>query len=144
MTDLFTPDQFKSHLGISGTADNTFIAYLVTVVNDFAARYYGRTSFNSTAYVEKYDGLGKDFILVKNTPISAMTEINVDPDHVFGASTVVDASKYVWSPGSGKIQLINQADNILVTGGIFPVGGWMTSDGRLPAASVPKSNQNSS
>lgn len=118
---LFSPQEFKAHEGITDNSEDVQIDQLTQAVTAFVENYC-RRSFASATHTETYDGLGKDFLLVRNIPVTSVTSIHIDPARTFGASTLVDSSTYVVNATSGKIQLINQTDNILVTGGLFPVG----------------------
>ena len=138
--NLFAAQEFKTHEKITDNSEDEFIDQLALATTAYVENFC-RRSFAKTAYTESYDGTGTDVLILRNWPVNSVTEINIDPARTFGASTIVLASTYVVSTNSGRVQLINQVDNILVTGGLFSKGiknvQVKYDAGYLDTASVP-------
>lgn len=64
----------KLHLGITGSADDTLLAMLLTEAQALAERYCDR-KFNSQTYTEWLDGNNTDTLLLREYPITSVTGI---------------------------------------------------------------------
>lgn len=111
-TDLTTLTKVKAYLGISNTDDDTLLEALIDSVSEAVEHYCGR-QFAQAERTEYHDGLGASSLVLRCRPISAITQIYDDPSQMFSESSGVDASRYVFYPEEGIVEL---------TGGSFADG----------------------
>jgi hypothetical protein len=103
---LTTLAKVKEYAGVTGTADdallNSLIAELPAVVKSLLL---GR-ELEATAYVEQYDGTGRDFLILKQRPINSITEVKIDSAWGFGDGiTAIDTAELFAEPGSGILYI---------------------------------------
>lgn len=128
--DLITLADAKAYLKVTSTADDGIIKSLISSVSAWAQGYLNRNLVN-TSYVEYYSGDGSCSLLLRNSPIIAVTSINIDSLRVFGSSTLVASSNYLvkkssgilesfyllgnWTPGSSNIKVSYSAGYVVGT-----------------------------
>jgi hypothetical protein len=104
---LTTTAKVKAFLNI---ANSDFDAILLTfheAVSKEAEFYCGR-NFGMSSYTEYFDGKIMNELVLSQYPISAITSIHDDVDHVYGADTLLDSSTdYVVDLVNGIIKLDN-------------------------------------
>lgn len=115
---IITLAEAKTHIGITGTSEDTSLQQIVDAVNVFVGTYCHRT-FESATYTEElYDGSGGPELVLKNYPIITITEILVDTEEVDERTDVGEEGYYIknanngilynnagWSRGRGNIQI---------------------------------------
>lgn len=129
MVDLFTKEEWKEHHGTPAAVtvwDAWLDNVLAPTLTDLIDRACQRT-FAQTAHVEILDGSGERAQSIKNPPIEPSSPapiVNVDPNRVFGASTIVAATKYFIFQRR-RIKLFkgtSVAASLLNDSGVFPLG----------------------
>jgi hypothetical protein len=77
--DLTTLGNVKQWLGLDTLADNAdtdaLLARMITAASSFISNYCGRSTFLSSIYTETYDGNGRDFMLLRQWPVTLITSI---------------------------------------------------------------------
>jgi hypothetical protein len=79
--DLCTLEDVKSYLGISASssADDDLLEKMITSVSQFWLTRTSRSTLNSVqSFTERYDGNGKDILLLRQWPIVSVTSLSVD------------------------------------------------------------------
>lgn len=74
---LCTLDQVKLALGIDNTDSDVWLQQLIDAASAFASTYCGRT-FEEADYDEIYDGPGGRTLLLRQTPVTAVSSVNID------------------------------------------------------------------
>ena len=116
MALLTTTVRAKRHAALAG-AENTHLTNLLTSASNMVEAYCHRV-FTSTAYAPEYqDGLGGDWLFVKNPPITAFTSIAVED--AYGDTETILAAEFVRDNDTGRIQFKVDADSDFA---YFPVG----------------------
>jgi hypothetical protein len=70
---LISLTEFKNHIGISGSTDDTIITTYINAVGDFIKEYLGR-EIEEKEIVERFDGDDiKDIIFLSNYPVTTFT-----------------------------------------------------------------------
>jgi hypothetical protein len=114
MTDLFTPTQFKTHVGIPAavTEWDAYIAELAADVTEFVDDELRRT-VEQAVYTEIHDGTGKSFIRICNPPIAASPApiLYVSGSQTWDAAHKIAIGDFDWEAGSGKVRLKSSAAN---------------------------------
>lgn len=65
----------KELLGITGSTQDNLITRNINYATKIILNYCGVTSFNSTAYIEYYDGIGGNELVLRNKPVIHMTSV---------------------------------------------------------------------
>lgn len=78
-TDLCTTAQVKTHLGITGSADDVRIAALIPQVTDLIAQRIGR-SVMSASYEKWLDGNGHGSMFTREIPLTAVSQLSLGSD----------------------------------------------------------------
>jgi len=94
----------KTHLGVTGTSDDTLLGKLQAAADDFITRHCGR-AFDGGSYTEDLDG-GARVLVLTNYPIQAVTSVSVDSTRTFGAGTVLPSDQYFVHPDDGTIETL--------------------------------------
>lgn len=81
---LFTVDELKTYLGLSGTGDDAYLAQLVSGVNSSVLKYLRRSIEAAEDTTEYHSGNGRNRLYLKNRPITAITGVWVDHKGYFG------------------------------------------------------------
>ena len=101
---LDTLSNVKSRLGITTAADDTLLGLLQAAADATIAKHCHR-DFEGGSFTEYFPG-GSEFVHLRNFPVDSVTSVKVDPTYVFGADTVVPASRYVVHTDRGVIQAL--------------------------------------
>lgn len=72
-------------------------------VESFTNRKLAATNYTNDQYFSYLDGRGKRFIYLPQYPVSYVSEVNIDPNRVWGSGTIVGSNNYFFYP-SGKIE----------------------------------------
>lgn len=88
---------------------NAKIASIISVIEDFADSYTNR-KLEAARYLTHpdfsyYDGNGKNYIYLKQYPVSYVSSVNMDADRVFASGTLFASSDYYWYPSEGKLRM---------------------------------------
>lgn len=93
---LTTVETLKSHLGIpSGEASvDSRLELLINAASQAIERYLDR-SLKSQAYTELHHGRRQDSVLLRQWPVTAVTQVRFDNSHAFtDAATIVPSDEY--------------------------------------------------
>jgi hypothetical protein len=95
MTDLTTTAQVKAYIG-DEKASETLIAKMITAASAYLAQLTNRPSpFAVASYVEVYDGTGKDWLLLRQWPVVAVSAVE------FLGTAIPAANTSAWPPTGG-------------------------------------------
>jgi uncharacterized phiE125 gp8 family phage protein len=99
---LDTLANVKTALRIVGTDDDTTLNRLLTTAESFIAEHPGRV-FDGGSFTETHPG-GTGLVFLRNYPVSAVTDVRVDANRLFGAETILDPTNYVLHADRGVIE----------------------------------------
>jgi hypothetical protein len=91
----------KTHLGVTGTADDAVLTTLQAAADAFVDGYCGRT-FTGGTFVEFHPGGGR-WVFLRNFPVTGVVSVQVDPDEAFGPETTRPATSYTVHADRGVI-----------------------------------------
>ena len=74
---FITLEQFKAYAGIISTSDDVRLQVIIDAVNLSVDKYIGRTVEKTEYENEIYDGTGTDALILKNFPVTEITEISI-------------------------------------------------------------------
>ncbi len=95
MADLITISDYKAMTGLSGTAQDTQITALITVVSTSIRRYCQRdetNGFESTARTERYNGSGESPLQLAEWPVTSVSSVTIYD--IAGGTEVVPSTDY--------------------------------------------------
>lgn len=108
---IITLAEYKTHAGLSGTADDTRLQNLIDSAHAAVRRYCGRdlsTGFESTTYTQDYETDAGELQL-REFPVTSITSITpIDSTNTLG--TALDSSTYRVESRTGIVKL-NGTDN---------------------------------
>ncbi len=81
MADLISTTEAKLHRGLAGV-DGTLLGNLVSAASAFIEKYCNR-SFSETEATEYYDGSGTEVLLLRNYPISEVSDVKIRENNSF-------------------------------------------------------------
>lgn len=84
--DLTTVATVKALLGVTVTDSDTLFQTLITACSQAICNYCGRATFLEATYNEIYDGTGRDWMLLRQWPVQAITSIT------YGATVITNAA----------------------------------------------------
>ena len=90
------------------TKPNARLSSIAQAVEDFVDSFTNR-KLEAKRYLTDpdfcyYDGMNRPYLYLKVYPISYVSSVNMDADHVFGSGTLFASADYFWYP-SGKLRL---------------------------------------
>jgi uncharacterized phiE125 gp8 family phage protein len=94
--NLTTVATLKAHLGIPSaeTSQDTRMELLINAASDSIERYLDR-KIKSQTITEIQHGRRQDILILREWPVTSITELRVDMDHVFSdASTLIPSADY--------------------------------------------------
>lgn len=113
-TNLTTTDLVLQQLGLTettaGTAAVAFIDQLILDVSAQIGRFCNRIdttgahTFGYATRTEKYNGLYSPEIVLRNTPVSSVTSVQLIYDD--GSTSTVSSDEYRYDPASGVLRLL--------------------------------------
>lgn len=105
---LTTVEVAKSHLNVP-TSDTSQTARIELLINAASQRMESMTdrALKSRAHVELRSGRRSNIITMRQWPITAVTQVNMDNDSQFTSSTIIDPSKYSICDDGNSIVLLN-------------------------------------
>lgn len=102
--DLTTTARYKTFAGITASTWDTAIGYLVTAASLALLKYCDRTSFKSTTYTDEiYNGNGHRFLVLRNTPVTSITNIKIHRDST-ADSTTYSGSEFIYESKTGEVR----------------------------------------
>lgn len=132
---LVSPDDVKAFLKIASVSEDPIIETFINKASIWANDFTQRLLLSRTL-TEYYDGEGETELLLRQYPVTALTNLYDDPLRAFGAGTAIDIANNVVLDGEkGIVRLWNQA--VAFNDGIFNVKVVYTAGYAL--ASVPES-----
>lgn len=96
----------KDFLKITAETDDAIIESLINRASSWANDYTGRLLLSRTN-TEYYDGDGTGTILLRQYPVTSITNIYDDVDRVFGSNTIIPAPDIILNQESGIVRLFN-------------------------------------
>lgn len=106
---LVSLDDAKDFLKIATEESDAVVTSLINRASAWANTYTQRLLL-SRALTEYYDGDGEEELLLRQYPVTALTNIYDDPLRAFGAGTAIDvAANVILDNEKGIIRLWNQA-----------------------------------
>lgn len=105
---LTTVEVAKAHLNVP-TADTTQSARLELLINAASQRMESMTdrALKSRSHVELRSGRRSNIITLRQWPVTAISQINVDNSSQFGAPTIIDPSNYAICDEQNSVVLLN-------------------------------------
>ncbi len=99
---LVSKEDAKVHCKINST---TFDDTIVRIINSVSVMFnnYTRRGLLSRTNTEYYDGDGGNVLFLDNYPVTAMTTLHIDPDRVYGSTSLIASTDYVLYSDKGKI-----------------------------------------
>ena len=95
----------KELLGITGATQDNLITRNINYATKIILNYCGVTSFRSTAYVEYYDGIGGNELVLRNRPVITMTSVQWRDEAGNNASfETLDSEDYFVDTDAGIIK----------------------------------------
>lgn len=88
---------------------NAKLSVIAQAVEDFVDSYTSR-KLEAKRYLTDpnfsyYDGTGKNYIYLKQYPVSYVSSVNMDADRVFNSGTLFASADYYWYGSEGKLRL---------------------------------------
>lgn len=135
---LISADDVKDYLGLDdNTEQDAYLADLILLVTSEVENYCGRT-FASATFTEYFDGVFQDSLNLKNYPITSITSIHDDGDRVYGDSSLISSSDYVYYADEGIVKF----DSVLSGGNksvkVVYVAGYATIPSDLKLAIIKR------
>jgi hypothetical protein len=91
---LTSVNNVKAYAGITGSTDDSLLASLVLSCDEAVKSLLLGRVLESANYTEVYDGSGREELVLKQRPVTAITEVKFDSDWGFGddieAETLAD------------------------------------------------------
>jgi hypothetical protein len=115
--DLCQVSDVQAWLGSTATAAEPLIARLISAASRAVANYCDRDDFLSQTYTELYDGVGRDWMLLRQWPATAVSSVTLQINRA-NATTLVDPADFVLEdPIAG-----GGAQRLILARGLFPRG----------------------
>lgn len=105
---LVSLDDVKSYIGVTDTAEDDTIGYLMNLVSKLFDTATGRTLVASDL-TEYYEGDGTNKLFLRSYPINSTNEtieVYVDADKVFAADTQIDSNSLFVDGEVGYVEFI--------------------------------------
>ena len=101
MPSLTTVDDLKTFLQIasSDTSEDTRLEELLDGV-EWAVESFTKRRFASRSYTEYHDGNGRQLVVLRNRPVTAITSVKVDATGYYGNGTNAFAASTAWTIGT--------------------------------------------
>ena len=119
--NVVSRDEAETRLGITSGTGGAFLDSLLDMVSRRIAAAIGREAWESAERTEYHDG-DAPYLFLRNWPVTAVA-IYDDPEHVWGADTVVSADDYytdargIVSYKSGRFQDGDASIKVVYTAG---------------------------
>lgn len=84
---LITWEFAKARLGYADEQQDTVVFFINSASKK--AEQYARRKLAARDYTEKYDGHGREDLILKQYPINSVTDVRIDGDRAFGSGTIV-------------------------------------------------------
>jgi uncharacterized phiE125 gp8 family phage protein len=96
----------KAFLKITGAGDDSIIESMINRASIWANDYTGRLLLSRTN-TEYYDGDGTGTLILRQYPVTSITNIYDDVDRAFGSNTIIPAADIVLNQENGIVRLFN-------------------------------------
>src|SRR3990167_5575686 len=146
---LISTADLRVWMGISSgdVAPNAKLSSIAQAIEDFVDSYTNRKleaqRYLTDPYFSYLDGNRLRYIYLPQYPVSYVSSVNVDNDHVFGSGTLLASADFFWYP-TGKLvsegeYFVSGRRNILIdyTAGFAPVIG-NTHDNAVSTYPIPR------
>lgn len=113
---LVSSADVATYLKISGSGENTILAFLINEVSQMCNAYAGRYLL-SKQHIEYYDGDGEGVLLLRNYPIISVDSLyNADATRTFDSTSLISVSaNVIVRAQEGSIELWNN-ESIFLSG----------------------------
>lgn len=112
---IATTANYKTYAGITASTWDAQLGVIIPAVQAEMERYCGRV-FDTASYTEYHDGCFANQLVLKNTPITALTSVAlVGTD---GTESTVDSTTYTYDADSGVVSFKR------VSRGLVTVDDW--------------------
>lgn len=102
---LTTVADVKEILGITGVTQDNLITRNINYATKIILNYCGVSSFKSTAYIEEYDGIGGNELVLRNKPVITITSVEWRDEAGNNASyELLDTEDYFVDTAAGIIK----------------------------------------
>lgn len=106
---LVSLDDTKDFLKISGESEDSIIESMINRASSWANDYTQRLLL-SRVNTDYYDGDGTGTLILRQYPVTALSNLYDDTDRVFGGGTAINVTTDVsLDSNNGLIRLVNQA-----------------------------------
>jgi hypothetical protein len=102
--DFTTAAEVKEYLGITGSAQDAFLADLVSRVTSLLQGHLGR-KIVSGAETEYHDGSDRPGITLRQYPVTTFTSLHQSQDQVWDSTTLLAASDYIVDLARARVWL---------------------------------------
>ncbi len=121
---LFTVAEFKAHEGIIGSSLDALIVQLELRATAHFERLLHRKLDGAGSFTEDYSGQGQRDLVLRYSPVVAITSISIDSNRVF--TSPITASDYVLDPEAAILTRV-EASTLPVqfrAGPVWPCGDY--------------------
>jgi hypothetical protein len=101
---LTTVAAIKTHLGITGSDEDTYLTQLLAGLEPAVLRWLNRLNIERATVTEFYNGGGRKYLPLKRRPVISVASVNEDVDGMagqnpdgFGAETLLTAGSDYWT-----------------------------------------------
>ena len=102
----------KTHLGITGSGEDTFIGNLQDQIDAAIDAYCDRPDgFASATHTSYLDGGAVSTLLLRNTTITSITSVHDDLNRAFDSGSLIAADDYNFIADTGELNLITSNFN---------------------------------
>ncbi len=96
----------KAFLKITAASEDSILETMINRASIWANDYTGRLLLSRTN-TEYYDGDGTDILILRQYPVTSITNLYDDVDRAFGSNTIIPAADIVLNTENGIIRLFN-------------------------------------
>lgn len=119
---LTTVSIVKTHLGISGSTEDTLLTQLVAEA-DALIKSQLKQPIESATYTEFYAGNGERLLPLKQRPVSSITSIHLDSDGYYGDGSGAFATADLLTAGTDYVLVRDQSGGNSKSGLVAKIGG---------------------
>lgn len=101
-SNLTTLANLKEHLRIPDAGEDAYLTNLIARVSEWIKRETRRV-LTQTTLTEIHDGRGRPAFRLRDWPVISFTTLHEDPECVYGANALVDATEYVVDARLGEV-----------------------------------------
>lgn len=99
---IVTLSEMKTELGLADTTDDAVLTQWMAALDGRFDSFLNRTLARGVGVIEYFDGGGR-MLLLDRFPVESVASINVDPDGLWGADTLLAVTDYRLNKLRGRI-----------------------------------------